>query len=341
MGTELTSDPYDFLGDLEVILELLEEVEGLLSDGFPDEAIEICDDIVLDFSSSQSPRVIEAVAEALLYKGRALGSLQQVETEFQAYDEIITRFDFNPDPDVKAQVARGHFNKAVCLADMCRWDSTIAAYTSFVRRYESTDNPDIKKQVAIALRNTAYALKFNGQSDQAMAAIDDLLARFGKDLSPEIRITIAEALTTRAGLELDSRRPEAALESASLALASEDVLSTDGRILCYWARACAHLMRRETSNCCADISKVLELVPEASDPLQVLRCTHLLEFAADAIGRERIVRLIKESASARPLADLTNQLERELATEANTVREIEDVARDMLGDLGKFGGFTH
>ena len=341
VGTELTSDTYELFEDVELILELLAEAEELLNDGFPDQAMEICDDIVIEFGSSDSPRVIEAVAEALLCKGHALGSLQQVETEFRAYDEIVTRFELNPDPDVKFQVARARFNKAVCLADLSRWDSTIAAYTSFVRRYESTDNPDIKDHVARALRNAAFVLKLHGQLDEAMETFDDLLSRFGETQSPDIRATIAEALTSRAGLELESGNLDSAIESTSQALASKDVLSADGRILCYWVRACAHLLRKQKSKCCADISEALELVPVAADPLQVPRNTNLLEVVAEAIGRERVVQLIRESASARLLAGLLDQLERELAQKTTALREIEEVARDMLRDLAKSGGSTH
>ena len=319
--------------DLYEILELLDEARELCDAGQFDAAFAVCDDIVSDFGGDDDPEIAEAVAEALLFKGQALGELELFEDEVEAYNEIGKLYGSNESPDVVAQVGRACFNTAVAVSQMATADESLATYDLFIKRYQSNEIPEIQEQVARAFLNVALIMRHTSRLDDALSAFENLIGRYGTHKSPGIAASVVNALASKAGLELELGKLDSAIESATRGLARGDSGPPISRFHCHLARAVAWFINKETAACVDDVELALRILPEIDRPMQDLHSIQILGTLASVLGKDRILDLIRRSPSAGILSPLVEALETGLAREAEQMREIEDEAKDLKRDL--------
>ena len=320
-------------GILSEILQLLDEARDLRNAGLFDDAFAVCDLIADDFGGVDYPEVAEAVAEALLFKGRMLGELDLFDEELEAYNEIGKLYGSNDSPAVVAQVSRACFNTAVAVSQMATADESVTTYHLFIERYESNKIPEIQEQVARAYLNVALIMRHSSRLADALSAFDDLIERYGKNESSEIRSVIVTALASKAGLELELRKPDLAFESASRGLSRGDSGNPLSRFHCHLLRAAALFLKRETASCIDDIESALRVLPEVEEPVQVVASAHLLRTLASVVGNDRILKLVKRSPSAAILSSLVGILEADVGREAEQLRGIEDAAKGLQQDF--------
>ena len=318
---------------LSEILQLLDEARELRDAGLFDDAFAVCDLIADDFGGVDDPEVAEAVAEALLFKGRMLGELDLFEEELEAYNEIGKLYGSNDSPAVVTQVSRACFNTAVAVSQMATADESITTYHLFIDRYASNELPEIQEQVARAYLNVALIMRHSSRLSDALSAFENLIEQYGAHKSSEIKEVVAIALASKAGLELELRKPDSAFESASRGLASGDSGIPLNRFHCHMLRAAALCLKRETASCFDDIESALRVLPEVEQPVEVLSCSHLLRTFASVVGNDRILKLVKRSPSADMLSALVGVLEAEIGREAEQLRGIEDIAKGLRRDF--------
>lgn len=315
------------------ILGLLYVAEELCDSTEYEEAINACNVVVRDFANFDDPDIPEVIAAALLCKGRALAGLELFEDELQAYNEIVRRFKASDSGEVRSKVARALFNTAVATGQMGREEESLSQYASFVARYESDQDPDIQEQVARALLNTAITLRHSPRESEALAVFEAVIAGFGAINSPEISSTVVRALTSKAGLELCLEQPEAAIESASRALARCDAELRTERFHCHLALAVAHFITKDKASGENEIISALAVLPELAEPAHALHFSYTLRTVAEVLGRRHTLNLIQRSPSASILSSVANELEHELERETKSLRGLEDVARDLQQDF--------
>ena len=315
------------------ILGLLYVAEELCDSTEYEKAINACNVIVRDLANIDDPNVSEVIAAALLCKGKALARLELFEDELQAYNQIVRRFEATDSKEVRSQLARALFNTAVATGQMGREEESLSQYASFVARYESDQNPEIQEQVARALLNTAITLRHSPRVSEALATFEDVIGRFGASNSPEISSTVVRALTSKAGLELCLEEPEAAIESASRALAGCDTRLQTERFHCHLALAVAHFITKDTASGENEIISALAVLPELADPAHALHFSYTLRNVAEVLGRRHTLDLIQRSPSARILSSVANELQDELERETKILGDLKDVARDLQQDF--------
>ena len=315
------------------IQELLEIARALRDAGRFDDAFAVCDQIAGDFGGYEYSEIAEAVADALLFKGQMLGELELFEDELEAYNAIGKLYGSNDSPAVVAQLGRACFNTAVAVSQMATTDESIATYHLFMRRYESNELPEIQEQVARAHLNVALIMRHTSRLADALSAFENLVERYGAHKSSEIKAVVVTALASKAGLELELAKLDSAVESASLGLARGDAGSPISRFHCHLVRAAACLLKKESASCVNDIEAALVFLPEVERPMQLLHSTLILRTVALVVGKDRILDVVSRSPSAAILSPLVEALEADIVREAEQMRKIEDVAKDLQTDL--------
>ena len=318
---------------MDEIVELLCIAEDLCEAGDHEDAIRICSEIEMLCRGEGDPDVAEVVAETLLCRGNALAGLERFEEERLVYAEIARRFESDDSPRLTPLVARARLNAAVASCCIGRDDEALFEYAKFIARYRTSQSPEVQKQVARAMLNRAIILKHAPHSDDAHSQFEELVALFGSSEDPEIRATVAFALASKAELELRARRPKQAIESASRGLALCDTEFLLERFHCHLVRWGAHMISKDTVSGEREVVRILDMLPEITDPSCVERFGFMLHGVAEVIGRGRARRLIQKSRSARILAPLAKTLKREIDWESETLQGIEEVAEDLRADF--------
>lgn len=315
------------------ILELLEAVRALRDMGRYDDACATCDLIVDDFGGDDDPEIAEAVAEALLFKGQTLSEMELFEEELDAYYEIYKLYGSNDSPRVVAQVGRACFNTAVAVSQVATADESIATYDLFIGRYKSNENPEIQEQVARAYLNVALIMRHSSRLEDALSAFENLIERYGASKDSRIQGVVVSTLASKAGLELELRKTDSAIESTSRALAIGDPGHPSSRYHCHLIRAAASFIKRDTASCLEDVESALRFLPDIELPMQAMHTVQILRTLASVLGKDRILDLVKRSQSATMLSPFAETLEADIVREAEQMRQIEDVARDLQRDF--------
>ena len=323
------------MGDyqFDAILELLCEAEDLCDAGDHEDAIRICNEVEMVCRGEADPNVAEVIAETLLCRANALAGLERFEEERLVYAEIARRFESDDSPELTHLVARARLNAAVASVCIGRDDEALFAYAKFIGHYRTSRSPEIQEQVARAMLNRAIILKHAPHSDDAYPQFEELVALFGSSEDSEIRATVAFALASKAELELRSRRPAEAIESASrgLALCSTECLLE--RFHCHLVRWGAYMISKDTVSGEREVVRILDMLPEITDPSCVERFGFMLHGMAEVLGRGHATKLTQKSRSARILAPLADTLKREIDRESETLQDIEEVAAALRVDF--------
>lgn len=167
--------------------------------------------------ASEHPNAEAAqIAQALSYKGFALGRLGHIQEEIAAYDVVDARYAEDTSPTVREIVARTLVNKGVALGKRGSNYEAIAVDELIETRYSSDISPTMREQVAKALVNRGNAFGRIEQTDEAIASYDLVEARYTSDSPPTLREQVARALLNK-GIALGKLgRNEAAIKAFDL-----------------------------------------------------------------------------------------------------------------------------
>ncbi|MGY8660836.1 tetratricopeptide repeat protein [Bradyrhizobium sp. UFLA05-109] len=179
------------------------------------EAIAVCDDLVRRFGTATEPALRKEVAEALVYKGNALGLLDRNDEEIVAYDDVVRRFGAASEPGLREQVAEALRWKAMTLASPGRgseaFNEALTVYDDLVRRFGTASEARLREEAARALNEKSDALKRFDRNEEAIAVYDDVVRRFGAAKEKGLREEVADALLSKGSLLEQLGRPKEAI----------------------------------------------------------------------------------------------------------------------------------
>ncbi len=197
----------------QTLKELNDKAKTLFNEGRYEEAINLCDKIILDFGKNKEPGIPEQVARALNIKGVALRQQGKPEEAIKSYDEVIQRFGKSKEPNILEQLARALYNKGVALGKQGKPEEAIKSYDEVILRFGKSREPNILESVARALNNKGVVLGRQGESEEAIKLFDEVIPRFGKSREPNILKQVANALYNK-GVALGNQgKPEEAIKS--------------------------------------------------------------------------------------------------------------------------------
>ena len=297
------------------------------------EALNSYNEVIQRFSESEVPDILEQVAIALVNKGITLEILDPSHEALASYEEVVRRFVTSNAPTLLEPVARASINKGLILNRQNRTDDALATYDEVVERFGQSDWPALLEQVAMALFIKGLTLGGLNRVESALAAYDEVVKRFGASKRPTLRVLTARSLLGKADIELNHRRYEAAIETASRVLEMHHSESPDTQWYGHLIRAKAMLACASPADSEQDISALLAILSEA-DSLSKEHLYTLMTLGIE-IGLARMRDLIQASSAATLLLPLTTALEQELGLEPRVAQEIMEVADDIRRHMAR------
>ena len=298
------------------------------------EALNSYSEAIQRFSESEVPDILEQVAIALVNKGITLEMLDRSHEALASYEEVVRRFETSSAPTLLEPVARASISTGLILNRQNRTDDALATYDEVVERFGHSDWPALLEQVAMALFIKGLTLGGLNRVESALAAYDEVVRRFGASKRPTLRVLAARSLLGKADIELNHRRYEAAIETASRVLEMHHSESPDTQWYGHLIRAKAILACASPAESEQDINALLAILSEVGS-LSKEHLYTLMTFSIE-IGLERMCGLIRASSAATLLLPLTTALERELGLDPRVAQEVMEVAEDIRRDLAKF-----
>lgn len=167
------------------ISEELKEAWGLVREAFslqfsgrPEEAVEVCDQVVRRFSDAKEMAVLIQVAWALVFKGVALSPLGRHEEVVEECDNVARRFSDAEETVLLQPVAWALTKKGDALHALGRHEEAVEACDDVVRRFSDAEDTTLLQPVAWALICKSVALGALGRHEEAIEACDDVVRRF-------------------------------------------------------------------------------------------------------------------------------------------------------------------
>ncbi len=298
-----------------------------------EEAIAVSNEVVQRFGDNESPEIQEIVARSLFRKGDVLINLNNPEEAIVACDEAVRRFCDSDVSGMDEIVAQILVNKASALVGLNRLEDTVVTCDEVVRRFGTCDAHVINAQVAYSLVLKGSALIGLNQIQEAKMAWEEVVKRFGMSENTELNSAVGTAFLQIA----DSAREQGDLEEAMKAVEQLFDRSNE-QTSSHWCegyliRAQASVADGNVSQAEDDIKEALALLPDfgflLNKTIDVLMDFTVLQ------GAIHTNELIQASPSAEQLLPFTTALDKELGNKPRVAREIEEIAEDILEDLGK------
>ena len=323
---------------LEWVFGQLFDAEDLCEVGAYEDAIALCDEILETWGERDDEDLPEAIAHALLCRGRSFAALERFEDELWCYSELVKRFGSDDSGIMAPLVAEAQFNAAVVTGQMGYTKESIGKYTAFIDRYKWREEPQIQDQVIRAQFNWAVTLAHSDRRKEALAQLSKLVAHYGTSDEPQFDITVIRALISKAGLELCMGQTKAAIESAILGVEKCDTHFLAERFHCHLVLATAYLISQEIKSGEEHVASLLDLLPEIEEFPPAANFQFTLRDMALIIGRDRILELIQRSPSAAILAPVVDTLKQKVRHESERLKSIKEMAEDLETDFASFGG---
>ena len=194
--------------------ELLNIGARLAKSGEPERSIELSDELIRRFKSSEIPEVRVLIVRAFFNKAAAKQNAGEAEAAVTGFNEVVTRFGDLNEPHIQECVAAALLNRGFLQGQLGDPQAAIASYDDATRRFGDSPESPLRACVAKALLNkgsTLADLESPVSMDTAIAIWDDLIKRFGKDSDPDIQVQVAGALIKKASVEMTMSRHEAAV----------------------------------------------------------------------------------------------------------------------------------
>ena len=173
-----------------------------------EEALAAYDELALRFAASNSPFVLDRIANALVAKGILLAQMNRKEEALVPWDEAVRRFGESQHPALLAAVAAALVNKAVALNMLNRLEEALAGCDEVVLRFGASRTLALLEAVAKALGIKGIALNRLNRPEEALAACEEIVQRFERSEAPSLRKDVATALVHRGRTLASLNRPE-------------------------------------------------------------------------------------------------------------------------------------
>ena len=324
--------------ELEWAFGQIFDAEDLCEVGAYEDAIALCDEVLETCGECDDEDVHEAIAHALLCRGRSFAALERFEDELWCYSELLKRFESDGPAIIDPLVAEAQFNAAVVTGQMGYTEESIGKYAAFIDRYKWHEQPQIQDQVIRAQFNWAVTLAHSDRRKEALSQLNKLIVRYGDSSEPQYDITVIRALISKAGLELCMGQTKTAIASASLGVEKCDTSYSAERFHCHLVLATAYLISQEIESGEKHVASLLDLLPEIEDFPPAANFQFSLRDMAMIIGRDRILELIQRSPSAAILAPLVDTLKQKVRNDSERLKGIQEMAEDLETDFASFGG---
>ena len=180
---------------------LFGEAVALHNRGRVEEALVAYDELASRFAASESPLVLDRIANALVAKGILLAQIDQKEEALVSWDEVVRRFGESRIPTLLEASAKALGNKGIALRGLNRMEEALSAYDEIVRRFGESRNSALIGAVALALGEKRLLLGLLNRPEEVLATCDEVVRRFGKSEVLLLRSEVARALVNK-GLTL-------------------------------------------------------------------------------------------------------------------------------------------
>lgn len=213
LGREAIVPDHASSAPLSEVGDMVERARRLLGEDECDQAIEVCDEIVLRTRQGDPSGSDQHFADALFVKSIALGRLDQIEAAIVACDNILGRLGESDSPEIGGAVATAFAMKVGMFGQLGRHEKVLEASEAFLDRFESRDSPATELQRAGVLFSKGVALIESGQAQTAHGLFDELIGRFNSNHSVEVQEYVARAHLAKGGLLEEQGRVGEALNA--------------------------------------------------------------------------------------------------------------------------------
>lgn len=185
-----------------------------------EEALEVYDSIIDQFSTAEELALREPVAKAMCNKGIALSRLNRIDEEIALYNAVITQFGTAEELSLREQIARVTVNKGVALGQLNRYEEAIVAYETVITQFSTSEELNLREQVARAMAFRGFTLDKLNRKEEAITVYDAVISEFGTIEKSSLREQVVDAML-RKGIILDQ------LNRKEEAIAAYDTLITN------------------------------------------------------------------------------------------------------------------
>ena len=319
----------------QVVTALISKGHTLRKMHREEDALAAWDEAVRQSRESESPKLLLDLAFALDAKGDTLGELGRLREALDVWNEVADRFEKSENPQIHRIVANSLILKGIALGVLNHSEEALAAYDEVVHRFEKSEILNVIERVAAALHWKGRLLDSLDLMKDAQISYNKLLQleRFEGSESSEIPKWIGLTLLEKADWELECKRYSSAIGIVDRALNQYRVESPQDRWRALMIRTRAVFASGDPSAYEQDIIAMFTLLLEFEFiPKEALE--DLMTFSID-LGPARMRELIQASPAVNLLLPLTTALERVLGLEPQVAQEVEEVAKDIRGELAK------
>ena len=201
------------LEGLEAARALFEEAVALDSENRSDETLAKYDDVIWLTEESDTPVILELIANTLFHKGGLLEKSDRQGEALAVYSEVVDRFKANATAGVPELVAKSLIQTADILERQSRQEEALAALDEVMCRFAECDAPTLLSAAATALFKKGEVLRKLNRLEELLAANDEVVRRFGEHDAPAVR-SMVEAAHVGTGIALcEASRPAEALDA--------------------------------------------------------------------------------------------------------------------------------
>lgn len=161
------------------------------------EAIQLSDEVVEKFKTSEDSLLIERCANAMLLKGQIYYEQNQLEASIAMCREIALKYTSCDDAKIAAKVVQAQYIRSWMLNKQGQWKDAIAVQDDVVSHYGTRNEASVALYVARSLFDKAYTLGQQGDLGAEIDAYDDLVSRYGARTEADIAEQVAQSLRNK------------------------------------------------------------------------------------------------------------------------------------------------
>ena len=273
-----------------------------------EESIVICDELMDRFGDTDSPEVLQFIAQSFMNKGVALIKLNRLEEALLLYQEVINKFDNNNISIMIACVAQALMQKSLIFSQINKLDKSLEYCDKILARFRDNEMPAIALSVAQALVHKANLIiqKDSSRDNEAIAIYNSVIDKFAKSDVPQIILSVAMAAINKGFTFWNLLHSSKNVDDILRQLDDKDVSQRDVQV-------------------------ILAFLSETGDaPAAAIRA--LLAFSI-SLGYESVLALIQESSLEDLLLPLVTAFRQEIGLETEVSQEVFEIAQDVRKGL--------
>lgn len=160
------------------------------------DAIEVYDDLLKRYESSDQESVRDSVIRALLDKGLCLSQQEKYDQEIAAYDRAMSIIKKPGSVSEKESFADALLYKAYALNALNKSSEAIESFSKIIDLFGNESGVELRRSVAWALSGRAEEYLERGESEKASADYKKLIAEYSSAKEADVKKLVAEAKET-------------------------------------------------------------------------------------------------------------------------------------------------